>query len=69
MTLGDPRPRVLAHVPIVEYRDTVLTATPARSATVAMFGFRFILVNQRVILSGKHRRHPCLDPDQHSCCV
>src|SRR5947207_1881017 len=27
----------------LRYRDTVLTATPARSATVAMFGFRFIL--------------------------
>src|SRR4026207_836899 len=26
----------------LRYRDTVLTATPARSATVAMFGFRFI---------------------------
>src|SRR5207244_12909859 len=29
----------------LRYRDTVLTATPARSATVAMFGFRFILGN------------------------
>src|SRR6187455_3424719 len=45
----------------LRYRDTVLTATPARSATIAMFGFRFIWEPARDFIR-KHRRPPVSTP-------